>query len=203
MSKSILKFRDVARRRAFQEVWAGAAAGIWVVLLLLSGCGYRPVTLSLPADRTLALSTFDAQIADATVATAVTGGVREALLSRGWPIVSPADHPGAEIVGRVVRYERTPTALDLPGRAQGYRLSITLAYRLRRGDRLLPERQVVGRSEYAVSANATRGQTAERQAVREAARQAGEALADALPVLWEESLSPTLAPLLSPSPPSP
>jgi len=142
------------------------------------------VILSLPADQTLALSPFDTQGADATVGAAVTRGVREALLSRGWPIVSPAAHPKAELTGRVVRYERTPMALDFQGRSQGYRLSVTLAYRLRSGDRLLPERQVVGMSEYVVSADATRGQTAERQAVREAARQAGEALADDLPALW-------------------
>jgi len=137
-----------------------------------------------PADRTLALSTCDVEVADATGATAVTHAVREALRSRGWRVVSLEAYPKAELVGRVVRYERTPTAFDLQGRAQGYRLSITLGYRLQKSDHSLPERQVVGRSEYAVSTDAMRGQTAERQAVREAARQAGEALADTLPTLW-------------------
>lgn len=179
--------------------WVGAGAGLWIVLLLFSGCGYRSVATSLPADRVLALSTFDARIADATVVTAVTGGVREALLSRGWRIVAPTEHSKAELIGRVMRYERTPTVLDLRGRAQGYRLSITLAYRLGSGDRRLPERQVVGISEYAVSPDAARGQTAERQAAREAARQAGEALADTLPALWPVLSQATPISVLPPS----
>jgi len=199
-SKSVFERRGNRRRFSSREIWAG----VWSVLLLFSGCGYRPATISLPADRTLAFSTFDAQIADATVATAVTRAIREALLSRGWRIVSPEENPKAELTGQIVKYKRTPTALDLKGRAQGYRLSMTLAYRLGNSDHRLPERQVIGTSEYAASPDAARGQTAERQAVREAARQAGEALADALPALWPALLqttpTPDSAPSLSPSP---
>lgn len=202
-SQSVLERWDRGQRWASRKAWARTRKGVWILLLLFSGCGYRLVTTSIPADLTLALSTFYSPVADATVATAVTRGVREALLSRGWPIVSKEKQPRAELTGRVARYNRVPVALDSKGRAQGYRLSITLAYQLRSGERRLPERQVVGLSEYAVSADARAGQTAERQAVREAARQAGEALADVLPALWpalsKATPSPDPAPSLSPS----
>jgi len=185
------------------KAWGGA----WIILLLFLGCGYRFATIRPPVNETLAISTFDAQIADATVTIAVIRAVREALRLRGWQIVSPEKRPKAKLTGRVARYDRTPTALDLKGRATGYRLSITLAYRLDKGDRRLPEHQVVGTSEYAVFPDAARDQTAERQAVREAARQAGDALADALPVLWPALSQATpifdLAPSSFPTPRTP
>ena len=198
-SKSVLEQQGDFWRWAFRKRSAVGRTGVWIVLLLSSGCGYRPVAMLLPDDRTLAVSTFSAQVADATVPAAVTRGVREALMSRGWKIVSDRKDSRPRLVGRVARYERTPTALNFPGQAQRYRLSMTLAYRLRHGDRRGPERQVVGISEYAVSPDAMRAQTAERQAVREAARQAGEALADALPELLSVPLESNPSPDL-PSP---
>jgi len=164
---------------------------LFLLLALLSGCGYREGRghdvrdlnrSRIPGSprQTIAMPLFENATFEPLLEMRMSQIFKETFISRGWKVSS--NPGGADLVlkGRISRYSRTPVSLNLLGQAREYRIQIGLGFHLRQAGGGGFDTRDEESAEYIARSDTKASRSAENRAIREAGRKMAERLADLL-----------------------